>query len=282
MQDNSTSGRAVGFLLGLIGSDDAELVRWRIGLPPPPDADEEERMRHVLYASWKRTAVPSSVLLWMLEEDEPELNAVVWGHMSADDAMRRAVVRGIPHGPGRKGAVRVAKALRDEPEPPVPEHFSRYGLIGALRASTSMGPARSAASMVLGRLGWQAVAAADLERPLPGYARWALAVRPDCPPALRTQFGSHAKFSHRVRQAGVIEGPARYAMSSSPASQVLRVLSLGRMMFPTRVREAEDALRPLVRDHLGDRENAWAVLAQLTGTYYGTVPELVMTAGAIA
>jgi hypothetical protein len=53
-------------------------------------------------------------------------------------------------------------------------------------------------------------------------------------------------------------------------------------MFPARVRAAEDALRPLVREHLGEREEAWAVLAQLLDTYHGTAPELIMTAGAIA
>ncbi|WP_330308963.1 MULTISPECIES: hypothetical protein [unclassified Streptomyces] len=281
MHDISTSRRAIEFLLGLIGSDDAERVRGRIGLPEP-DADERTHNRRVLYSVWKSIALPSSVLLWALEEDDPERNVVVWGHKSADDAMRRAVMLGVPHGPGRTHAVRVDKVLRHEPELPVPRHFSTYGLIGALRASTSMGPARSAASMVLGRRGWQAVADADRERPLPGYARWALTVRPDCPPALRARFGSHAKFTHRVRQAGVIDGPAQYATAWSPASRVLTVLFLGVTLFPTRVGEAEDALRPLVRDHLGDREDAWAVLGQLIGTFQGSVPELVITAGAIA
>ncbi|GGN59787.1 hypothetical protein GCM10011579_024270 [Streptomyces albiflavescens] len=271
----------VDFLLGLIESADAERVRRRLGLHRP-DAAEGKATRSALYASWKRMPVPSSVLLWALEEDDPERNAVVWGHVSADDAMRRAVVRGIPHGPGRTRAVRVENELRREQEPPVPEHFSMYGLIGSLRASTSMGPARAAATMVLGHPGWQAVAEADRERPLPGYARWALAVRPDCPPALRAQFGSHAKFTHRVRQAGVIDGPGQYATTWSPATQVLMVLAMGTTMFPTRVREAEDALRPLVRSQLGGREDAWAVLAQLVRSYHGTIPELVTTAGAVA
>ncbi|MGW3629586.1 hypothetical protein ACWD7F_05395 [Streptomyces sp. NPDC005122] len=289
MLDNTTSERAAGFLLGLLEAGEAERVRRRIGLRPCPPTDEEpggsERAteaRRSVYSWWTRTPVPSSVLLWVLQEDDPELNALVWRHLSADDAMRRAIVRGVPHGPGHGQVVPVAKSLRREPEPPVPEHFSRFGLVGALRASRSMGPARKAASMVVGRPGWKAVAAADLERALPGYARWALAVRPDCPPALRERFGSHAKFTHRVRQSGVVDGPARYATTWSPADRVLRVLSLGRTMFPARVREAEDVLRPLVRDHLGDREDAWAVLAQLVGTYYGTVPELLVTAGAVA
>ena len=63
---------------------------------------------------------------------------------------------------------------------------------------------------------------------------------------------------------------------------MLKVLSLGHVMFPARVPDAEAALRPLVRDHLGGREEAWAVLAQLLDTFHGTAPELIMTAGAIA
>ncbi|MFG2478634.1 hypothetical protein [Streptomyces fagopyri] len=288
MRDTTTSERATGFLLDLLEDGEAERIRRRVGLrPPPPDGESGESeeavdARRAVYSWWTRTPVPSSVLLWVLEEDDPELNALVWRHLSADDAMRRAIVRGIPHGPGRSRAVPLAESVRREPEPPVPEQFSRFGLVGALRACRSMDPARKAASMVVGSPGWEAVAMADQERALPGYARWALAVRPDCPPALRERFGSHAKFTHRVRQSGVVDSPARYATTWNPADRVLRVLSLGRTMFPARVGEAEDVLRPLVRDHLGDREDAWAVLAQLVGTYYGTVPELLATAGAVA
>ncbi|MCX5562272.1 hypothetical protein [Streptomyces sp. NBC_00038] len=301
MHDNSTTERAVDFLLGLIEAEAAERARQRMGPRPLPSkqrtglrsflgrkSEEAERpedsldARRKSYSWWTQTPVPSSVLLWVLEEDDPELNAIVWRHMNADDSMRRAIARGIPYGAGRTTAVPLTHPLRRDQEPPVPEHFTKYGLIGALRASTSMAPARNAGSMVLGAADWQTVTEADREHPLPGYARWVLAVRPDCPPALRAQFGSHAKFTHRVRQAGVIDGAAQYALSWNPAGRVLRVLSLGRTMFPSRVGEAEDALRPLVREHLGDREEAWAVLAQLIGTYHGTVPELVITAGAIA
>jgi hypothetical protein len=136
--------------------------------------------------------------------------------------------------------------------------------------------------MVLTPADWRTVTEADAERALPGYARWALSVRPDCPPALRAQFGAHPKFAHRVRQAGVLDGPAEYATDHGPAVRVLEVLAMGRLMFPARIGEAEGALRPLVRDHLGDREEAWAVLAQLIGTFHGTARELVVTAGAIA
>ncbi|MFE1836316.1 hypothetical protein [Streptomyces sviceus] len=278
MHDSSMDQRAVGFLLGLIDADAAARIRRRIGAPPPG-----ANARRVAQAVLRLTPVPSSVLVWILEEDDPELNAVVYGHRSADVAMRRAVLRGVPFGPSRTIPLPVDRVLRKHAdEPPVPQDVVARGLVGALRAATAMGPARTAASMVLGRRDWQTVTAADLERPLPGYARWALSVRPDCPPALRAQFGSHAKFAHRVRQAGVLAGPAAYATEHGPAAHVLKVLSLGPATFPGRVRDAEDALRPLVREHLDDREEAWAVLAQLIDTFHGTAPELIMTAGAIA
>jgi hypothetical protein len=278
MRDSSMDQRAVGFLLGLIDTDAAVRIRRRIGAPRSgPNG------RRAARAALKVTPVPSSVLVWILEEDDPELNALVYAHGSADETMRRAVLRGVPFGPGRREPLPVDTALRKrEAEPPVPQSVVARGLVGALRAATAMGTARSAASMVLGHRDWQTVTAADRERPLPGYARWALSVRPDCPPELRAQFGSHAKFTHRVRQAGVLAGPGVYATAHRPAAQVLNVLSLGPAMFPARVRDAEDALRPFVREHLGDRKEAWAVLAQLLDTYHGTAPELIMTAGAIA
>ncbi|MHC3471395.1 hypothetical protein ACYF6T_22230 [Streptomyces sp. 7R007] len=281
MGDDSTSGQAVGFLLGLIDTGDAERIRRRVGLPAHARVDDADT-RAKLVSSWSRRAVPSSVLLWVLEEDDPDLNAMVWRHPGADDSMRRAVLRGVPFGPGRTARVPVDRVLRSSTEPPVPGSYTRLGLVGALRAGTTMAAARQAASMVLERADWQAVAEADRERPLPGYARWALVVRPDCPPALRTQFGEHRKFTHRMRRAGVLDGPADYATTHAPAADTLRVLSLGHLLFPARVRAAEQALEPLVREHLADREEAWAVLAQLLDTFHGTTPELVVTAGAIA
>ncbi|MGX9885254.1 hypothetical protein [Streptomyces sp. NPDC002276] len=283
MRDNSTSGAAVGFLLGLTDHEDADRIRRRIGLPEPTEtATTRPEGHNALLWPWSRKPVPVSVLLWVLEEDDPDLNLWVWRHISADSAMRRAIVRGIPFGAARTGPLPVHANLGPEDEPPVPESYTRFGLLGALREGTSMQAARTAASMVLERSDWQAVTEADRDRPLPGFARWALSVRPDCPPALRAQFGTHRRFTHRVEQAGVLDGPADYATSWGPASHVLDVLSTGRLVFPTRVAEAEDALRPLVREHLGDREDAWAVLAQLIDTFHGNAAELVVTAGAIA
>jgi len=280
MSYNSTSEHAVGFLLSLIEDEDAARVRRRVGLAAGPDGSPA--VPHRPDAGWGHTAVPASVLLWVLEEDEPLGNAVVWRHLPAMDGLRRAIVRGRPFGPGRTEPVPVDSLVRPKGEPPVPEAYRRHGLVGALRAATTMAAGRAAASMVVMPADWRSVTEADAERALPGYARWALAVRPDCPPELREQFGSHPKFTHRVRQAGVLDGPAEYATEHGPARSVLSVLSTGRVLFPTRVRQAEDALRPLVRDHLGARDDAWAVLAQLMGTFYGTAPELIVTAGAIA
>ncbi|MER5600790.1 hypothetical protein [Streptomyces sp. NPDC002265] len=278
MRDDSTSQQAVGFLLDLVDDRTGERVRRRIGLPGP---DRSPKAQRRLLSLWTWPPVPASLLLWVLEEDDPDLNTVVWRHLPANDGIRRAIVRGVPFGPGRSKPVPVHPTLRGQ-EPPVPESFTRLALIGALRAVTSMQEGRAAASMVVEHPDWQEAADADRERPLPGYARWALSVRPDCPPALRAGFGSHRKFTHRVQQAGILSGPAEYATQHSPAARVLGLLSLGNTLFPARLGAARDALRPLVHDHLGDREEAWAVLAQLMPTFHGTAPELVATAGAIA
>ncbi|MFD3835785.1 hypothetical protein ACFWWC_05940 [Streptomyces sp. NPDC058642] len=279
MRQNSRVEQAVGFLLGLVDEETAERVRARTGLPAPerPKATAERLRRAWTWA----TQLPASVALWILENDDPELNAVVWRYISTDSGLRRAIARGVPFGPGRTGTIPVDRTLPGA-EDEIPESYVRHGLVGSLREVDSMTAGRAAASMVLTRADWQTVGAADGEHPLPGYARWALSVRPDCPPSVRAGFGSHAKFTHRVRQAGVYDGPAEYVTSEGPAARVLEVLAIGHVLFPNRVREAEDALRPLVREHLGDREEAWAVLAQLVESFHGNVPELVVTAGAIA
>ncbi|MFI6034584.1 hypothetical protein ACIBBD_10540 [Streptomyces sp. NPDC051315] len=279
MYYSHTVGQALGFLLGLTDEDAAGRIRDRIGLPAPePESPEVTRRR--LHRVWSWPRVPASLTLWILEEDDPKLNAVVWRYLGLDAGLRRALARGIPFGPGRTEPVPVDPRLPGE-EPEIPESYVRHGLVGALREAGSMAAGRAAASMVLTPADWRTVTDADAGTPLPGYARWALSVRPDCPPALRSQFGSHPKFAHRVREAGVLSGPAEYATDHGPAVRVLEVLAMGRLMFPARIGEAEEALRPLVRDHLGGNEEAWAVLAQIVGTFHGTAPELVVTAGAI-
>ncbi|MEU6552302.1 hypothetical protein ABZ915_18760 [Streptomyces sp. NPDC046915] len=279
MRDNTRAEQAVGLLLGLTDEETAARVRARTGLPR---AEDPAAARRRMQRPWLWSGeLPASVKLWILEQDDPELNALVWWAIGTDAGLRRAVARGVPFGADRTEPVPVDQALREQ-EPEVPESYVRHGIVGALRAAGSMREGNGAASMVLTRTDWRTVTDADGERPLPGFARWALTVRPDCPPALRAQFGSHPKFTHRIRQAGVLDGPAEYATAHGPAVRVLDVLAMGHLLFPARLREAEDALRPLVHEHLGDREEAWAVLTQLMETFHGTVPELVVTAGAIA
>ncbi|MFJ8107743.1 hypothetical protein [Streptomyces sp. NPDC096132] len=275
---DDTTRLAVGFLVGLADEDTSARVRARVGLPQD-EAPGLDRRR--IRRAWGWSPVPSSVALWVLEQDDPELNVLAWPRLGQNAGLRRAVARGVPFGPGRTEPVPVDRSLREQ-EPDVPESYVRLGLVGSLRAADSLTRARAAGSMVLTRDDWETVTAADSEQPLPGYTRWVLSVRPDCPPALRAQFGSHARFTHRVREAGVLDGPAEYATAHRPAVRVLEVLAMGRLMFPHRVHDAEDALRPLVRKHLGGREEAWAVLAQIAQTFHGTAPELVVTAGALA
>jgi hypothetical protein len=279
MRDHTRAEQAAGFLLRMVDGETAGRVRERTGMPGPEDAAAVRRRVDRPWA-WAHP-LPASVVLWILQQDDPDLNALMWSYLGTDAGLRRAVARGLPFGPGHTKLLPVRSTLRDA-EPETPESHVRLGLVGALRAATTMSAARAAVSMVLTPAHWAAVAAADRSHPLPGYSRWALSVRPDCPAALRAGFGTHPKFTHRVRQAGVLADAAEYATTYRPAARVLQVLSVGHVLFPARVVEAEDALRPLVREHLGDREEAWAVLVQIVDTFHGTAPELMTTAGAIA
>lgn len=163
-----------------------------------------------------------------------------------------------------------------EPEIPV----SRHGLIGGLREAQTIRSARVAVQAV-GRRDWAAVAEADRAEPLPGFARWALGERIDCPPEVRPQFGSHPKFTNRRRKAGVVE-LREYVELGRPSGDVLAVLHFGAQLFPHRADEAAALLTPLVRAEIGTNLDAWAVLAQQLPTFAGTVPELVTTSGAVA
>ena len=266
----------VHFLLSLIEPGDAAAVRQRlrIGAPKPRTDDG---------AAWdlKRLDAPRSVHLWMLERDDPETNGRVFHLPRVGDELKRDILRGRPFGAATGPLpVRVdcGQPYCPHAEPRIP--VSRRGLIGGLREARTMRAGRAAARAV-GKPDWAAVAEADRVEPLPGFARWALGVRIDCPPQLRAQFGSHPKFENRLRNAGIFE-PRDYVERSRPARDVLAVLHCGTLLFPRRAGEAAAALAPPVHAELGANPDAWAVLAQLLPTFTGTVPELVATCGAIA
>jgi hypothetical protein len=264
------------FLLGLVDPGDAERARQRLGIGARPAVD-----RSGLRLS--RHPMPASILLWMLEQDDPELNEQVYFHQNVTLTIRRDIRTGVSYGEGPLGRkpVKVSPKVLRSAGPEIPATAGPYGLIGTLRRADTMRRGRAAA-VAVGRHDWPAVAEADQEQPLPGYARWALATRIDCPPALRAQFGSHPKFDHRLRAAGIIEGPHEYVSSWRPALNVLSVLGVGLWAFPNRAAEAAASLRPLVRAELGGHTEAWAVLAQLLPSFTGTLPELIATSGAIA
>lgn len=266
----------VHFLLSLIGRREAVAVRQRLGIGgPDPFTDAD--------AAWAldRLGAPRSVQLWMLERDDPDTNRLVFHRARVGDALKRDILRGLPFGAATGPLpVRVdcGQKFCSHAEPDIP--VSRRGVIGGLREARTMGEARTAARAV-SKPDWVAVAEADRAEPLPGFARWALGVRIDCPPEVRAQFGSHPKFTKRLRDAGIVE-LREYVLLGRPPRDVLAVLRLGTGLFPHRAAEAAEALAPLVRAELGANPDAWAVLAQLLPSFAGTVPELVVTSGAVA
>lgn len=282
MLNEAVSAGELGFLLDLVDPALAARARSRTGIAEEEPASSARPQGHPMWGwgPWWHE-MPASVLWWMLQEDDPEVNVVVYHHWRADDRVRYDIVNGVPYGPDRSRRVEVPADLARFPAPELTLPSGPEELTAVLRAVAGMSQGRAAALLV-GPDDWGVVAAADAERPLPGYARWALAIRPDCPPALRTQFGTHRKFTNRLRDAGVVDGPAAYVAGAKPARHVLRVLAMGRWGFPRRLPEAAAALRPLVRAELGGNTEAWAVLVQLLPTFAGTLPELIGTAGAIA
>lgn len=267
-------------LLAAAEPGDRQRIRERLGLAEPAaDAGPPAVWSAVGWMSSSR--MPASAVLWMLECDRPEINEIVFHGPRVDRAVREDILRGLPFGDRASGRLAVPEHLLAAQRPDLRDAGPAEA-VGELRRATTMKSGRAAAALVR-RGHWDAVDAADRERPLPGYARWALAIRIDCPPALRARLGAgHPSFAHRMRQAGIVAGADEYVREWGPARQVLSVLAAGPWAFPARLAQAVDALRPLVRERLGGNPEAWAVTAQLLPTFAGTVPELVTTAGAIA
>ncbi|MFE7618429.1 hypothetical protein [Streptomyces sp. NPDC057496] len=281
MRHDRDTDRALDVLVCLAGADDErQAVRERIGVAERPSGLVPE-LHWTNLSRLSADALPVSARLWVLEEDRADLNELLILADGLPPGLKSAVLHGEPFGPGRKEPVPLPETLRYRLRTEGAEQLPAAELIPALRAVRTMRQGRRAARAT-GRGDWSRVIEADTEQQLPGYTRWALALRPDCPPVLRERFSTHPGYAHRVRLAGIIDGPESYVREWRSARTVLCALDTGRWAFPTREKEAEDVLRPLVRDSLGANVEAWAVLAQLLPTFTGTVPELIVTAGAIA
>jgi hypothetical protein len=260
LQEPTAEG--VRYLLGLLDQPAAERVCERLDITPDgavgPSADR--------VSSWQVRQVVQglhgSVVAWMLQEDTPDGRTLLAYYHRLPIGLRRDV-----------------DAIEAEND------WSAEKLVAALRRAEGPGTLKDARAAVgwVRAVHWPALMKAHDEQPLPGFARWALSERIDCPPVLRAAFGDHPKFRHRLRQAGIYESPVHY-LHEAPlgAAQLLRVLGLGRTVFPAHLAEAEAVLGPLVRAQLGADSEAWAVLAQLLPGFAGSLTELLTTAGAIA
>lgn len=273
--------KGLRLLLDLVEPEHAERAGRRLGYRaenPIAVKLRQHTMRtavsHLAYAD-----APASLVMWMVERDDPIVNAVLVEESIVPEALRYDLSRGVPFGPHNTTPVPLTEGMRRyakwaSDEPPLS--------LAAMRAADSMRKARTAVKRV-STVDWPLIAEADRSQPLPGYVRWALSIRVDCPAQVREQFGSHRKFAHRLRQARVVSGPAEYIREWKPARTVLEVLDTGLMVFVAeRVREIQDTLRPPACDTLGGNVEAWAVFAQLLPTFTGTLPELMESSAAIA
>ncbi|MFC0543415.1 hypothetical protein [Kutzneria chonburiensis] len=269
-------GAGVHFLLSLIEPKDAAAVRERLGIQLPKQYADSTAAQDLL-----RLDAPKVVWFWMLERDDPATNLLVFHQHTIPDVLKRDILRGRAFGPAREPLTVPTTCPGRSCTHREPEIFAGpRGVIGELRHARTLGLAREAVQAV-GVRDWDNVAGADRVQPLSGYTRWALAERIDCPPEVRAQFGSHAKFTNRLRDAGIVE-LREYVEQSRPPQRMLEVLQAGAQLFPQRAGEAAALLAPLVRAEIGADPDAWAVLAQLLPTFAGTLPELLRTCGAIA
>ncbi|MGF1430859.1 hypothetical protein [Kitasatospora sp. LaBMicrA B282] len=224
-----------------------------------------------------------SVLHWLLESDQPEVNRQLLRSGYLPRGLQRDVLAGVRFGPGAgpgagaDGPLPVLDGgIRPEhPEEPLPD------LLAALYGAGKLSRARTVVAG-LRRAHWPELAQADRLRPLPGYVRWALVERFDCPDELRQSFGDNPRYRHRLREAGIRTDPRQLLWTGAPARDLVPLLELGRWGFPERLAPAERELRELVRAEVGGNPEAWAVLAQLLPDFVGTLPQLISTAGAIA
>lgn len=238
-----------------------------------------------------------SATAWLLEADVPALNEALFVEARwLGDSIRRDLLAGHRFGPDRprvltRTVTRTPLMHRlglPDPKRRVGELFdfprhSTEQFVEQLREAGLRGSLRRCRLLAgaIPRTEWDAVAEADREAPLPGYARWALACHVSCPPELRAAFGSHPKFRNRLRDAGIVPDVATY-LAAAPASRAAFVVDLLMADGGTsRAPEVRAELGPLVERHLGGNPDAWAVLARLLPDLKGTLAELITTAGAV-
>ncbi|GAA1936881.1 hypothetical protein [Kitasatospora viridis] len=281
MKLGAATAHGVRCLLALLDESDAARVGERLQLAPAegtPSHGGWQALRHQ----------GGSVLGWLLESDLPEVNRQLLAGGHLPPGLRRDVLEGVRFGPGGAGSgplpppvVEQRAGQADAPEAELPE---LPALIDQLRTAAHPGSLTRARAAAAGlrHAHWPELARADRERPLPGYARWALVEHLDCPDELRRAFGESPRYRHRLRQAGIHPDPRELFWCQAPAVRVAALLELGRWGFPERLAPVERELRALVRDEVGGNPEAWAVLAQLLPDFVGTLPELITTAGVIA
>ncbi|GAA2797195.1 hypothetical protein GCM10010441_23000 [Kitasatospora paracochleata] len=285
------TAEAVGYLLRLTDGGTARRVRVRLGLDAERVAAAtagtaaDNRFRAELQSA------PASVRYWLLRADDPAVNAALYGLGLLPPGLARDVVQGVPFAPVERTfpdtddrRVPLSPQLRVHPEDPrLGDGFTAAEILALLyrgQGTNGLRRARRAAREIR-TAHWPEVARAHREDPLPGFARWALAERIDCPTQLRESFGSHAKFGHRLRAAGIV-GELDDVVGHRAAVDALPLLGMVHRVQPRAVADSEAVLRPLVRTELGGNTEAWAVLAQLLPDFVGTVTELVPLAAAIA
>ncbi|GAA0654967.1 hypothetical protein GCM10010193_01510 [Kitasatospora atroaurantiaca] len=227
MRPDERTTRSVRYLLGLLEEPAARRVCHRLRMPfegevgPTPSYDWD-------LTSFLNQQAPGSAVLWMLQEDDPEVNAELYTD-ALPVGLRRDILEGVSFAPEPAKLaepVPVSPHLWRSPwdwqqnatDVPVADVLDALYQVGGRKAFRQ---ARAAAARIRNEH-WPAVAQAHRDVPLPGFARWTVSVRADCPADLREEFGSHAKFRHRVRQAGIFDGPAEYLAAAAPAAGLHR------------------------------------------------------------
>jgi len=281
---------AVGYLLRLVDEATAGRVRARLALGAEGAGsrragdDWDPQVRRQLRAA------PASVRFWLLQADDPAVNRLLFDLELLPPGLNHDVVGGVAFAPGspdrgRSGVLRHDLPAFGPDDPRRGRETDLPGILAALYAAEAAGkplrPSRRAAAEVRSAY-WPEILAAHRAEPLPGYARWALAERIDCPAELRASFGTHPKFANRLRSAGIIEELGDLVTAVEPARAAMPLLSLVSRIKPGAVAAGVEVLRPLVDAELGRNVEAWAVLAQLLPEFVGSVAELLPLAGAVA